>query len=282
MTCRTAGLTLPAVKAFQKAVAVVGMAMCVLFSAAQTRAAMLVDLDATGLPLGPLASWTNSGSLGGTFAKEIDTPSVTVVSGVRGITFDGTNDWYVGPVAPSSVTGNGSRSVIAWIYNPSIATEETVVAWGRRGGGNGTNASFTHGTHNIWGALGQWGDLADVSWNGAQESGIWTCLAFSYDGVNGVSAVYTNGKLSNSEVNGPLSTHAVSTSNAPLPIVVGCQNQANGTRDNSAIPASFTLAKLRVYDQALNPAEIATAYNADATVFGRAQATLILDFSAAK
>lgn len=244
------------------------------------RAELLVQLDATTLPVGPLASWTNTGTLGGAFTKEIDTPNVTTIAGINGVTFDGTNDWFLGPVAPASVTGNGNRSAYAWIYNPAIGVEETIVAWGRRGGGNATDAAFIHGSHAIWGALGQWGDLADVGWNGAQETGIWTCVAYSYDGATGVSSVYTNGKLSNSEVNGPLNTYALATTNAPLPMVVGCQNQANGTRDSNAIPASLTMAKVRVFNHVLTPTEIVTAYNAEAAGFGRPPVTLIADFRA--
>ncbi len=241
---------------------------------------MLVQLDATTLPAGPLATWTNTGTMGGAFNKEVDTPNVTTISGVNGVTFDGTSDWYVGPTAPASVTGNGSRSAFAWIFNPTIATEETIVAWGRRGGGNGTDSAFTHGTHNIWGALGFWGDIPDVSWNGAQQTGVWTCVAYSYNNTTSVSTIYTNGTVSNTEVNGPLNTWATSTSGAALPIVVGCQNQSNGTRDNGAIPASFTLAKLRVFNHVLTQAEIVAAYNADATAFGRSPTAYIESFSA--
>ena len=243
---------------------VAGLSLC-----HSTNANTLVDLNATALPTGALASWPNTGTLGGNFTSEVDVPVVTTISGVKGVTFDGTNDWYVGPTAPAQITGNGNRSAIAWVYNPAIGTEETIVAWGRRGGGNGTDAAFIHGTHATWGALGQWGDLADVGWNGAQETGIWTCVAYSYNSATSTSSVYTNGQLSNSEVNGPLNTFAVSSSSTALPIVVGAQNLANGTRSSGNIPASLTIAKLKVYDTVLTPAEIAAAFSADAATFGR-------------
>ena len=261
-------------------ISLVAPAAAFLALTASVGAGTLVELDATTLPAGPLAAWTNTGSLGGTFNKEVDTPSVALVAGVKGVTFDGTSDWYVGPTAPSSVTGNGTRSAIAWIYNPSVAVEETIVAWGRRGGGNGTNCSFTHGTHNIWGALGFWGDVADVSWLGAQETGAWTCLAFSYNSSTSTSTIYTNGAVSNTEINGPLNTWATSTSGGALPIVVGIQNQSGGTRDNGAVPASFTLAKLKVFDHVLTQADIVASYNADAIAFGRSPTAYIESFTA--
>jgi hypothetical protein len=243
-------------------------ALAAISSISSLHGEKLVHLDATTLPLGPLVTWANTGTLGGSFTREFDTPNVTTVAGVRGVTLDGNNDWFIGPVAPASITGNGSRSAYAWIFNPAIGIEETIVAWGRRGGGNGTDAGFVHGTHTVWGALGQWGDLADVGWNGAQEAGVWTCVAYSYNGATGVSSVYTNGVLSNSEINGPLNTWALSNTNGALPIVVGCQNQANGTRDNGAIPASLTIAKLQVFNHVLTPEEITATYQADATTFG--------------
>ena len=85
-------------------------ACCVLtasWPAATARAEVVVRLDATALPAGPLASWTNTGSLGGAFTADADVPQVATVAGVNGVTFDGTNDRYVGPVAPASMTGNG-------------------------------------------------------------------------------------------------------------------------------------------------------------------------------
>ena len=67
-------------------------------------AEVLVHLDATGFSHGPLATWPNEGSLGGTFTREFDTPSVASVDGVRGVRFDGNRDWFVGPPAPASIT----------------------------------------------------------------------------------------------------------------------------------------------------------------------------------
>jgi len=242
------------------------LAVIVPWMVLTARAGVLVRLDATGLPAGPLASWTNTGSLGGAFTAEIDVPQVAAVAGINGVTFDGANDWYVGPVAPASVTGNGSRTVLAWVFNPALATEETVAAWGRRGGGNGTLASYIHGNHAIWGAVGQWGNVADVGWGGAQRTAAWTFVAYTYDGTSLTTSVYTDGRLSAAELNGPLNTWAVSTGGASLPFMVGAQSNADGSR--GAIPASLTIAKLEIHDRAVTAAEVAAAFNADAAAFG--------------
>ena len=240
---------------------------------------VLVNLDATALPAGPLVTWNNTGTVGGSFTREFDTPSVTTVAGVKGVTLDGNNDWFVGPVPPSSVTGNGSRSIVAWVYNPSTLEEETVIAWGRRGGGAGTNMSFNHGHHPTWGAIGHW-DAPDIGWNGQQETGIWSCIASTYEPATGLLSVYTNGTLSNSKTIAPLTTWVNSTGGSPLPFVIGCQNANNGVRNNFQLPGSLTIARIRVHDRALSPTEIATGYNAEAATFGRPQVVLPVTLSA--
>src|SRR5688572_31155393 len=128
-----------------------------LLPAAALQAEVLVDLDASPLAPGPLTTWSNTGSLGGNFTREIDTPSVTTVAGVKAVTLDGSNDWFVGPVAPAAVTGNGARSIEVWAYNAALNPEETLVAWGRRGGGDGTNMAFNYGGNAVFGAVGHWG-----------------------------------------------------------------------------------------------------------------------------
>src|SRR5437870_11584507 len=69
-------------------------------------AATLVDLDATQLPLGPLNTWTNTGTLPGNFTVPAGAtvPSVIVAAGVKGIAFLATGGGaggtqYVGPIA---------------------------------------------------------------------------------------------------------------------------------------------------------------------------------------
>ena len=69
------------------------------------------------------------------------------------------------------LTGDADRTVEAWVFNPDIPGEETIVAWGRRGGGDGTNWSMNYGNHNTWGALGGWGGSADMAFVAGQTGG---------------------------------------------------------------------------------------------------------------
>ena len=227
-------------------------------------AGILVNLDATALPIGPLPVWTNSGSLPGNFLAEIDVPIVTTIDGVKGVTFDGVNDWYIGPTAPSSVVGNNSRTVIAWVYNPMVDFEETVVGWGRREGPNGTLSAFFHGNHDTWGGFAGWG-TGDVGWTNQEKATTWTCCVWVYDGPTSSTRLYTDGVLSTNKVNGPLNTYAVNTAGGAIPFTLGTHVYANGAR--GASNGSLTLARLKIHDTALSGTEVAAAYTAEAGLF---------------
>ncbi|MED5471141.1 MAG: LamG domain-containing protein, partial [Verrucomicrobiota bacterium] len=237
---------------------------------AQLTADVLVDIDVTSGEVGELPSITNDGTLGGTFEAEVDTPSITEVDGVKAITLDGTNDWYVGP-ASTPLAGNADRSLEAWVNNPAIATEETIVAWGRRGGGDGTNWSMLYGNHNTWGALGGWGGSADMPFfpgGGGPEAGKWHHLALIYDSGSNTRSIYVDGELTNSENDGPaLNTHAVDNTGAPLPIVLGNQNEPNGTRTDN-LSGSLSIAKLKIHDTVLSAEDVLGSYDSDRAAFG--------------
>jgi len=241
----------------------------------------LVNLDATALGTGALAEWANTGALGGVFraASADNAGTVESVQGIKGVTFDGVNDNYIGPIAPVYLTANASRTVDAWIFNPAVNTEETVFAWGRRGGPGGTNASFIHGTDATFGALGQWGAEADVGWNGQLAAGEWTYVAYTYDGATMTATVYKDGAEANTETFGAgLNTWAIDNTPAPgrpLPFRVGVQNNADAGAGGQF--ASMTIARIRAYDQALSAAAITAKYNEEKTFFSSPAQGLKID-----
>ncbi len=63
--------------------------ICVSTARADVAAAgdLLVNLDSTALAAGELASWTNAGTLGGTFGSSTKNPVVETVLGVSAVTF---------------------------------------------------------------------------------------------------------------------------------------------------------------------------------------------------
>ena len=96
--------------------------------------ALLVDLRATDATAGT-TSWTNSGTLGGTFAATGTPAKIANVlsSGIPGVQFNGSSQAYTGPISTTDIDGAGDRSVEIWAWNPSLADEETTVSWGHRG-----------------------------------------------------------------------------------------------------------------------------------------------------
>lgn len=224
----------------------------------------IVALDASGLPVGPLAAWPNAGSMGQDFVAN-SPANVVVVADVKGVSLNGTQ-WYVGPSAPLSVTGNGSRSVEAWVYNPSAPGEETIFAWGRRGGPAGSNTSFNHGTDTRWGAVGHW-DAPDIGWNGTIAIGRWTHVVYTYDGEATTTRVYTDGAEANTEVISALNTWPTDSLGRQLPFVVGNQNEADGSRVPN-LAGNLTIAKLNVFDTVLTPDQISERFLNDSVGFG--------------
>ena len=232
---------------------------------------VVVDLDASGLPEGAIASWANVGGLGGSFQAFGD-PMVEVIDGVTGVTLDGTGDYLEGPASTPAIEGNSPRSIIAWVYNPELASEETVISWGKRGGPDGTNMSFNHGFHNNFGAVGHWGGGGpDIGWNpdsmdenedpgvpGDAQAGAWTHI--SYTQMGSFTKVFTNGVLSNSE-DADLNTHP------GLGILVGAQRENNGVTVTEPLKGSLTIANVRIFDSALSDEDVLADYEASAAAF---------------
>jgi len=230
------------------------------------QAAVLVNLDATALPEGPLATWNNTGTVSGNFASSGSAvPAVVTQAGVKGVNFTGAANNYLGPIAPEVVTGGGTRTIEAWVFNPSGSDFETIIAWGRRGGPDNSNSAFSHGVHGTWGGFGGWG-AADLDWQGKLGFGRWNYIVYTYDGGN--SSLYADGQLANTEAVS-LDTWAFDNTAAgnPLPFRVGAQNDANGTRVTGE-PPTLVMAKIRVHDVPLTPEEIAAKFAAEKGAFG--------------
>ncbi|HMO64068.1 MAG TPA: hypothetical protein PKE47_02380, partial [Verrucomicrobiota bacterium] len=108
------------------------------------RANVLVNLDATALPEGPVETWANAGTLGGSFPAVGTPASVVTVQNVKGLAMTSAGH-YLGPtVENTGLVGSGARTIEAWVHNPAGSDFETIVAWGRRGGPDSSNNSFSH------------------------------------------------------------------------------------------------------------------------------------------
>jgi VCBS repeat-containing protein len=229
---------------------------------------LLVSLDARDASAAT-ASWTNTGTLAGNFAK---TGNATVQNlgpnaqpGVM-LNQSGNTDYYTGPIAPAGITGNGTRTAEVWVFNPSFDRgEETVLAWGRRNGADGNNVSVGYSTNPAFGAVAHWG-TPDIGWADAGSNvpvpGEWHLFTYVYDGQR--TYVYADGEAKGSE------TFNLNTL-GNLPIRLGVQNIDDaGNPDISDRMGTLAIGAVRIHDGVLTPDQIVNNYNEDAARFGRA------------
>jgi hypothetical protein len=167
--------------------------------------------------------------------------------------------------APAAITGeNPTHSIEVWALNPDLAGEETLVSWGHRGGApDGSNVSFNYGSDFRWGAVGHWGNQ-DIGWNnlgGGPAAGHWHHLVYTYDGST--TRVYSDGVLMNGEYLGPggIVTHPDTS------ILIGAQTEPDAVTVTGGLRFSGTIARVRVHDDVLSPAQILANYNAEKAAF---------------
>jgi len=169
----------------------------------RAEAARIVDLDASELAEGALASWANRGSAGGSFDMVLTGGAVVEnVSGRNAVTFDGLKHRLASSFrAPASITGKNPFSVAVWAYDPKIDGEECLVCWAHRGA-DSRAAQLNIGTSKGSGAVTHWGD-ADMGYDGGVPSaGTWHLIILTYEGgTDGAEKVYLDGKLNAAKKN---------------------------------------------------------------------------------
>ncbi|MCA9168780.1 MAG: PEP-CTERM sorting domain-containing protein [Planctomycetales bacterium] len=249
-----------------KLTAAVMIAACGLFglpaqsSAIEIAESLIVDLDASTFNSGDL-SWANAGSYDDFDA--VNAPLRISIEGTPAVYLNGSQAFSGFNPAPEGIVGlDPTRTIEAWVFNPSIASEETVVSWGHRGGPAGTNMSFNYGNHGNYGAVGHW-DAPDLGWinndpdytAGAPEANQWHLLTYTYDGE--VTRVYADGELWNEEetllLYGGLNTYDDTA------IAIGSQWDSVDVL-TGALKASMAYGRVRVHDGVLSDSQIAANY----------------------
>jgi hypothetical protein len=221
---------------------------------------LLVDLDARDTSAGT-DRWRNRGSLGA--FQRVGGPSIGTIGGVGAVLFNGRTDAYRGPSSVAALEGNAPRTVEVWVYNPRIdSPEETMVAWGKRGGPEGANFSFNYGDSPTYGAATHW--AVDLGWNGVPHAGQWHHLVYTYDGRT--VRVYDNAAEKSARA---IVLHTA----AGLPIELAAQNDAEGRLqfrnefNQSQLAGSLWIAVVRIHAVALTPEQIAANFRRDADRF---------------
>ena len=246
----------------------------------QTAGDLYVNVDATAQPVGSLPSIPNAGTLGGLFEARgggATVPGVTTIAGVRAITFDGSDFLQLvselgGAVipTPAGLVGSETSTIEVWAYNPAIDGEETLVSWGKRGGGpDGSNMSFNFGTDGRWGSVGHWGG-SDMGWadsGGAPTARLWHHLVYTYDGTT--QKVFSDGVLLNQEAVG-LAIHGATS------IQLAAQLDGNGTTVTGGLRGSLSIAKVRIHNDALTDAQVKQNFDEEKSAFNNRPAPLAL------
>ncbi len=163
---------------------------------APDRGQLLIDLDASTVATGSLSSWTNQGTLGGSFTAEGGSPTVGEVSGRTAVTFSGSNRMRASFPAPASISWNSPYTVAGWFLNPAVGERECLLSWADRGGPQAAYASMMYGTSGAFGASAHW-DAMDMPYRGVPSAGAWHHIALVFDGQ--VERVYVDGTLNNQE-----------------------------------------------------------------------------------
>lgn len=238
-------------------------------SAIEKAGDLIVDVDASTYEVGS-GTWTNAGTYSSFTA--VGEPGLMTIGDSPAVIFDGSTAFVGSEAAPESITAFETRSIEAWVFNPSIVGEETVVSWGKRGGPDGSNMAFNYGNHGNFGAVGHWGGgTYDVGWVdndftfGAPEAYKWHHLAYVFD--ESTTRVYADGVLQNEEdtvsLFGDLSTHEDTA------IAIAAQWLGGASLDSLGDPAllepglrgALGIGRLRVHSGVLEDTQIEANYN---------------------
>ncbi len=238
----------------------------------QSAGPILVNMDATSVASGTLTDIPNTGTLGGFWEARggaTASPLGTNLAGINSIWFDGSNDYLqlvdaVGgalvPPPDGLLGANSTASIEVWAYNPTVGGEETMVSWGKRGAA-GANRSFNYGYSGQIGAVSHHGTGAsDLGWEnigGAPQNHRWHHLVYTFDGTE--TRVYADGALVNREAQ-PIDTAASSG------LMLAAQWNAAGTGVGGQY-GSLALARVRVHDGALTPAQVLNNYQFEKNTF---------------
>lgn len=216
---------------------------------------LYVDLRATNISSGSpttFTTWTNFGVSVGNFTKSGTTTYTNNVlaTQIPGVLFDGTSGLYTSAnTSLADLTGASDRTLEVWVYNPALATEETMVSLGDRSGTR-KDCAFNFGNAAGWGAVTHFGD--DVSWGTLPSANAWHHLVYTYDGTTNVQ-IYVDGSLWTSDM-----LAGVLVTPTGDPINIGCQRGSAG--GNASQFFSGYLNTVRVWGGVTTPAQVAANY----------------------
>ncbi len=250
---------------------------------------LLVDVSAAD-PSAGTATWVNNGTLGDfNFVTAENMPAeskamtpgtlgehliVTEFEGVPVVDVNSTSAHlvaYVGPMSVPGIEGDSDRTIEAWVADDDIPKNQTIVAWSRRGGPDGTSMAFQYGYKTTYGAMIHWADPFDSAWTNTLDGDVaeelptpGTLHHLVYTYADNTIKLYRDGQLVVTRTTGvfkdegepaPLNTHAGQTINLFVQ-----NDNASGGLSNNGLPVGLLVNSIRVHDGALTDAQVLNNY----------------------
>lgn len=244
---------------------VICTALCFAFQVRQADAQIAVagslaaDLKPSGLA-GANNTWTNvapvASSVGDFQRADMGALSVQSINGTfkgnpittnaLAITSTAANSLVSALNVPTALTGNGTRSVEAWILAPDAAGTQGVVSWGVRGSNNMmSRMSYNSGQ---FGMISGW--FNDSTWTGPLITGDIAHVVWTFDSATNTARGYLNGVLNTTFA------HPAALQTPASLMYIG--TAPGGNND----PFHGYIAELRVHTGLLNDAQVLNNYNA--------------------
>jgi len=239
-----------------------------------------VNLDFTGLPVGPVVDVANTGMAGGVFEAYTNNmtanphslgPQVIALggSGTHGALFDVNyclrhlaSAGGAAQYAPAGIVGTSPNfSVEAWIYAATIPDDNPVVSWGTRGNCSTNQVACSYGSDASWGAMPMW--CADSGWGsgGAPVAGQWHHLVWTF-AAGGTEQLYVDGA---SKVSYTGKGAALDANNN---ILIGASHATTaGSMSGAVYGGSYVVGRVRIDDGVLTLAQVANNYAYEAPSF---------------
>jgi autotransporter-associated beta strand protein len=220
----------------------------------------LVLLDASTLATGDdLASWPNTGSLGGSFNRDAVGPNVVAdIAGRQAVEFiqpsaEGAyrRTMVSGIPVPSEITGASDWTISTDLYKADLANvpitfgtgDNCYMSWAGRDWGTGQTAQFSY-VNNL--AYVHYG--SDRGFNTVPSGGAWHNVTITYDGSS--EKVYVDGVIDSTE------TRVLNLHPGDM-MMVGAAYWRNARGEDQYWRYNGAIAKLQIFDQALTEAEVA-------------------------
>ena len=218
----------------------------------------IVVLDAATLTPGTLATWTNTGTLGGTFRSYDATsvPSVASSYGMQAVEFSqptqdaaGRQTLVGSMTTPAQITGRSDWTISTKLYrtDASVTGENAYMCWAGRDNpapnNTGSTAQFSYRNNTAYVHYG-----SDRGYTTVPSEGAWHTVTITYS--NTVEKVFVDGILDST------ATRTLNLKAAGM-MMVGGANWRDVRVEDQYWRFNGAIASLKIYDQALTDAEVA-------------------------